>query len=155
MRTWTFPELHPQADGPWADEPDKAQWVDAATGYDCLIVRNRGGALCGYVGLPPGHWLHGVDYDDIAGIEVHGGLTFSSRCQEGAEDGPGICRVPEDGRPADVWWLGFDCAHYNDLCPAYLTVDVPGLFTEDAVYRDFAYVQAEIADLAGQLAQRN
>ena len=38
--------------GPWDNEPDKAQWIDEASGYDCLIVRGGGGALCGYVGVP-------------------------------------------------------------------------------------------------------
>ena len=39
--------------GEWTDEPDKLQWVDEATGFDCLIVRNSLGALCGYVGVSP------------------------------------------------------------------------------------------------------
>lgn len=162
IRTWTFPERRPATSGPWDDEPDKAQWVDEATGLDCLIVRNRLGALCGYVGLPPGHRLHGVDYydaEDAADLHVHGGLTFADRCQEGAEDGPGVCHVPEPGRPAEVWWLGFDCAHAGDLSPglqedlAKAGVDTSwrsGMFAD--VYRDFGYVQGQVTDLARQLA---
>ena len=149
VKTWTFPDVHPTSPGPWADEPDKVQWVDKATGLDCLIVRNGVGALCGYVGLPPGHPLHGKDYGeahDLADINVHGGLTFANACNESAKDGHGICHVPFPGRPADVWWLGFDCAHYMDLSPRYTH-----LVGETGTYRDVAYVRAECASLAGQL----
>lgn len=41
--------------GPWDQEPDKVQWLDEATDLDALAVRNAGGGLCGYVGVPPGH----------------------------------------------------------------------------------------------------
>src|SRR5262245_38842924 len=149
MRTWTFPEAHPSMDGPWSDEPDKAQWVDGATDLDCLIVRNHYGALCGYVGVPSGHPLHGVDYEtayERAEIDVHGGLTYAATCQDGKEKDWGICHVPEAGRPADVWWLGFDCAHAGDLIPKM------DLFSNAyGVYRNIAYVQAECAKLAEQI----
>lgn len=165
MKTWTFEEKRPKVSGPWDDEPDKAQWIDEATGLDCLIVRGPVGALCGYVGVPPEHPWHGKGYGGClnadcteefcwshspeAAISVHGGLTFSDSCQEGAEDGPGICHVPEPGRPANVWWFGFDCAHAFDLAPLMIQYGPnPG-----DVYRHFEYVQRECADLAKQLAE--
>lgn len=40
--------------GPWDDEPDKVNWVTKAW-YAGMIVRNHGGALCGYVGVPSKH----------------------------------------------------------------------------------------------------
>jgi hypothetical protein len=151
VRTWQFPEVHPPIAGPWADEPDKAQWIDSATGLDCLIVRSgSSGALCGYVGVPPEHPWHGL-YFDAVDVQVHGGLTFADRCEEWAEDGRGVCHVPEPGRPADVWWFGFDCAHAFDLAPAYEHRSPP-VFGRDDVYRDFAYVQAEVTQLAAQIA---
>jgi len=67
--------------GPWDDEPDKVQWIDKETDLDCLIVRNRGGALCGYVGVPPSHPWFEKGYDDVD-VSVHGGLTFSDTCNE-------------------------------------------------------------------------
>lgn len=67
--------------GPWDTEPDKAQWVDAATGLDCLIVRNRMGTLCGYVGVPETHPWFKTSYNDVD-VDVHGGLTFSDQCQD-------------------------------------------------------------------------
>lgn len=145
--------------GPWDDEPDKAQWVDEATDLDCLIVRNPFGALCGYVGLPPGHPHHGSEYDDVP-VEIHGGLTFAGECSEDRPEGYGICHVPAEGRPADVFWLGFDCAHAGDMTPSELGRAVEANFaypftdprTYGDVYRDFAYVTAEVTDLAKQLA---
>ncbi|HYJ33795.1 MAG TPA: hypothetical protein VE326_11300 [Candidatus Binatia bacterium] len=154
MRTYTFPERRPPAGGPWDDEPDKAQWIDEATGLDCLIVRNHFGALCGYVGVPPSHPWHGKDYDDVDAF-AHGGLTFAGACQEGAEDGPGICHVPEPGRPADVWWLGFDCGHYMDLSPGMLDSlpsDLREQIEAHQTYRTFDYVRGEVAGLAVQAA---
>jgi hypothetical protein len=158
MRTWTYPAGdRPAGAGPWADEPDKAQWVDEATGLDCLIVRQHAGALCGYVGVPPGHRLHGVGYPEVEDVSVHGGLTFSATCDEDADEGRGICHIPEPGRPADVWWLGFDCAHAGDLMPRYaetLTeLGGPDLF-EGYVYRNFDYVRSEVTRLAEQIGSR-
>jgi hypothetical protein len=134
--------------GPWQHEPDKIQWVDDATGYDCLIVRGPMGALCGYVGVPPGHPCHGADYADIKGdggyIEVHGGLTYADACDERAEEGAGICHVPFPGRPGDVWWFGFDCGHSYDLAPR------SEAFSGET-YRTVEYVRREASALAGQL----
>jgi hypothetical protein len=139
--------------GPWDNEPDKRVWIDDATGLDCLMVRNRWGVWCGYVGVPPGHRYHGVAYQDVD-VNVHGGLTFSDGCELGRPPEDGICHVPQDGRPDDVWWLGFDCGHYMDFSPRmeYLDRAIPGTsITKDTTYRDVAYVEAEVARLAAQL----
>lgn len=126
--------------GPWADEPDKMQWQDEKTGLPCLIVRNSqgSGALCGYVGVPPGHRLHGKLYNDrIEGapcgdscgddyhyqcridgaINVHGGITFSNACAAGMDESTHICHVAGPGEPDHVWWFGFDCSHAGDVSP--------------------------------------
>lgn len=145
-------------EGPWDGEPDKAQWVDAETDLDCMMLRNRMGAWCGYVGVPFEHKLHGADYDDV-NVDVHGGLTFASLCDEGhGEDA--ICHVPAPGRPADVWWFGFDCGHWMDVMPLMVEMekDIPifKAIAEDSqwrsVYRDFDYVVTEVTQLALQLA---
>lgn len=124
------------AAGPWDVEPDRLEWRDAATGMPCLIVRNHLGSLCGYVGVPPGHPFHGIDYagcalawacNDAKGerswdckhrpealVDVHGGLTYADRCNAPS----GICHVAKPDEPDDVWWLGFDCAHGGDVTPA-------------------------------------
>src|SRR5215471_6126536 len=81
-------------EGPWQTEWDKLQWVDAASGLDCLIVRNdHAGTLCGYVGVAEGHPAFGLHYDAASelappddegyrGLAVHGGLSFAGVCQE-------------------------------------------------------------------------
>lgn len=148
--------------GPWTDEPDKAQWVDPETGLDCLIVRNRMGSLCGYVGVPSDHVAYGKFYDDVP-VQVHGGLTYGDLCQESDEDGPspGICHVPLPGRPHDVYWLGFDCGHSWDLQPGLIDWERERGFDlpkhnwpgcPETKYRDLAYVVDEISSLARQLA---
>lgn len=151
-------------EGPWTSEPDKVHWVDAETDLDCLIVRNHFGALCGYVGLPPGHPLHGLDYSDDAVCEAdqssHGGLTYAGVCQEDKRgEGYGICHIPGPGRPADVWWLGFDCSHYRDLTPGLLALAAARGFTypftdprETDTYRDIEYVAEHVTALARDLA---
>jgi hypothetical protein len=74
-----------------------------------MIVRY--GQLNGYAGVKPGHPLWGVDYDDCElpyegearidmwRIEVHGGITWS-----------GTFSYMEE----DIWWIGFDTAHFGD-----------------------------------------
>lgn len=158
-RTWTFFDKSTfKTQGEWNDEPDKVQWIDEATGLDCLIHRGPSGALCGYVGLPPGHKFHGkgceevYSYDEDAGCsfpDVHGGLTFADSCAEEVRaDGGGICHIPEPGRPAEVWWLGFDCAHGGDFCPKY---DDKNDFQYSS-YKRLNYVKRQVAELAKQLA---
>lgn len=155
--------------GPWHGEPDKIQWTDEATGLPCLIVRNGGGALCGYVGVAEGHPFFGVEYNGCAGkscgesycdhapdhaVEVHGGLTFSGFCQEGEH---GICHVPAPGEPERVWWLGFDCGHFFDASPAYdaRCGDAYIFNGRDRTYRTVDYVRDECARLAAQLKARS
>lgn len=157
MQKWTYPTHHPPGDGPWRDEPDKVQWIDEETDLDCLAKRGPTGAWCGYVGVPPGHPWHGKDYDDLYDIQVHGGLTYANSCDEEIEDGWGICHIPEPGRPADVWWLGFDCAHYMDFCPRYDQMPtgdgktLGDVLKPMTVYRDLAYVVAQTILLATQV----
>jgi hypothetical protein len=59
-------------------------------------------------------------------FNVHGSITYS-----GDRDG--------------VFWYGFDCAHCDDLSPAYEHDFRSG------TYRDLEYVKAECAALARQL----
>lgn len=54
-------------DGPWTTEPDKLQFV-TETGLAGLVVRNPGGALCGYVGIDRAHPLYGIGYNEESPI---------------------------------------------------------------------------------------
>ena len=142
--------------GPWQDEPDKVQWRDEATGLPCLIVRNRMGAWCGYAGVSNGHPLFGESGDEIHSLDCHGGVTFTGHCQPEAET-DGICHLVEDGEDDHVWWLGFDCNHYQDHAPK-MRADSLNRGTDDywsnyEVYRDMAYVTDEVRELAKQLKE--
>lgn len=79
-----FPELDKKAwgDGPWVDEPDKVQFYDEETGFTCLIVRNHGGALCGYVGVPQTHPLYRKNYSDKVMVENVNDIQFNGNFLE-------------------------------------------------------------------------
>jgi len=48
--------------GPWHEEPDRVDFEHV--GFPCTVLRHStNGHLCGYVAVPPGHPLHGVEYD--------------------------------------------------------------------------------------------
>lgn len=133
---------------PWDNEPNRIYWVHERTGLPCLIKRGPMGALCGYVGVPAGHPLHGAFYDHVD-VNVHGGLTYSEACDGDPVDG--ICHLPAPGQPDDdVWWLGFDCARYRDVVPGLSHAGFSGL--GDETYKDVAYVRQEVLNLACQLA---
>lgn len=152
--------------GPWDGEPDRDEWLDAATGYACVASRNYSGAWCGYVRVPPTHPLHGMDYSG----QVPDSLTSAA---EKALDGPigkrGVMAVVsaalKDGmridslldvhgsityagelRDVEGHWFGFDCSHLHDMSPG---VD---WFDAFDIYRDLDYVKAECSSLARQLA---
>jgi hypothetical protein len=132
---------------PWLSEPDEWFGCDPDTGYATMILRNALGTLCGYVGVPEGHPLHGLPYHDwnatspeqeaISNIQVHGGLTFAGQHR----------RAPDEQR--DCWWFGFDCAHARDFVP-----NTPPQFefnNRGCTYRDMQFVKGQIASLASQL----
>ena len=83
--------------GEWENETDYASFK--YRGYPCTILRNRFGALCGYVFLGLDHpW---VDSEDEYCV-VHGGITFSKN---------------QSLNGIDYYVIGFDCAHSEDLIP--------------------------------------
>lgn len=155
-KQWTTIDKSTWERGPWDNEPDKAQWVDEATGLPCLIVRNNGGALCGYVGVSRGHPWFEQSYDESA--HVHGGLTFADKCRPGVDESSGICHIVAPGEDDAVWWLGFDCSHGGDISPAHdallRSIGHKPLgvcnWWETATYRDFPYVKEQCGHLARQ-----
>lgn len=83
--------------------PKKIENHWSCRGLDCLVIAYDLGHRCGYVKIPEDHFLYKVHYDHEKienFIDIHGGITFSDEMQ---------------GLPLEGWWLGFDCAHYNDL----------------------------------------
>lgn len=154
MRTWRSRHAHPPGPGPWADEPDGAQWVEHDV--DCLAVRNAwGGHWCGYVGVPPGHPWHGQDADDITALIHNGEVTWAAARHRFYR------REPGRPRPADLWWVGFHCHAYDELGPTreYRYRQRGGLagwpgddFADGLTYRTLRWVQREVAALALQVA---
>ncbi|MBB5431369.1 hypothetical protein [Nocardiopsis composta] len=113
---------------PWEHEPDEQTWTDPATGYTCRILRHPAmGHLCGYLHLPAGHPWADADPEDLADVEVHGGITYTTDGDDGG-------RV-----------VGFDCCHHADLVPAH---PFPG-----GVYRTADYVRGELGALAQAAAE--
>lgn len=123
--------------GPWNNEPDEIWWQDVTTGYSCLVRRNGMGALCGYVAIPQGHPWYNIHYDEIYGVDVHGGLTFSGS-REGFEN---------------TFWVGFDCGHWGDLIPGTNKYKDGGF--DEETYKTVAYVQEECARLCQQIKEKS
>lgn len=171
FRFWATKDRSDWLPGEWDGEPDKVQWIDPATGLDCLMHRGPSGHWCGYVGVAAGHPFHGKGYDEAIGecteectadwhighspnyaVEVHGGLTFADACADTKDESRGICHVAAEGRPAHVWWFGFDCAHCDDDGPRTQRDERYG-YGRNGVYRDLAYVKSEVDRLAAQIAK--
>lgn len=144
-----------------------------------LIVCDESGCKihrCGYVGVSQGHSLYGRGYGDPLPeitqeqvdsvelgdkspiliftatvnsdseskmrrsldilIECHGGLTYAA----GSETYP---------VSSDLWWFGFDCAHYNDQPIEH---GFRWLHHEGQV-RDLPFVEAECESIARQIKE--
>ena len=149
-KTYTTIDRKGWPSGPWDGEPDKVQWPDEETGLPCLAVRHhRNGHWCGYVGVPPGHPLHGKDAGDVS-FNVHWGVNFAEGCAPNADESRSICHVAAEGEPDHVWWFGFDCAHSGDAPPGEQMYR--GTRYDD-VYRTLDYVLRECKSLAAQIAE--
>ena len=136
---------------------------------DCLIVRAFShGGLCGYVGVPASSVLHGKEYGEIEGdFEVHGGLTFSDKCDPKEDPSTGICHTGDVANKC-VWWLGFDCSHSDDISPSYYNFFKERGLQHDSVsmeshkllnmgewrtYKNLDYVIKEVESLADQISK--
>lgn len=129
---------------PWLYESDIMAWTDVETGLKCLIRRVPGmGHLCGYVRIMRGHPFYGKDAQRIK-LEVHGGVAVARRVYDK--------RWMRRG-----YWVGFECAHLNDLVPMYKTskylnaiLGAPPMLAR-GTYRDMQFVYRETTHLAQQL----
>jgi len=154
---YIVPERRPARPGPWTFEADRLAWVDGNTGMHCVILRaERGGHLCGYVGVEIGHPLFGWDHRDIPpglGVHVHGGIGYSDLSDE---DGPEAVAVRQL-RIGDVddprWWFGFSCDQPSDLLPGAAAGgdDYRGAQPVGAVYRGEDYLLGQCTALAFRL----
>lgn len=121
-------------------------------GLAIVVKATDMGHRCGYVGVPEGHPLHGVNYDkaEDMGITAHGGLTYSDGC---GDDG-----MWHLGFDRGMWYLGFDCAHFGDAPDPDIVADewmpyAKRLFGEGHVWT-FEEVKAECERLAESILAR-
>lgn len=100
-------------------------------GYEWMIRHNGLGFRCGYVQIPSGHPWFKKHYHNID-VDVHGGLTFSDWL---------------DGN----YWIGFDCAHYNDAQDPDLPTEYESEhFFKSGVIRSQKYVREQCILLCDQ-----
>lgn len=135
-------------DGPWKNEPDIVSWIDPSTGYNCLVRRAvpELGNLCGYVAVDKDHPLYGKRWttdSEVYALNAHGGITHTDY-------------IPEEDTEF-LWWIGFDCAHADDLSPGLhkllMESKMPGTLSWQ-VYRDMDYVISEVESLAKQIKEK-
>jgi len=124
---------------PWLHEPDDLDFE--ADGLPCAMRRGRGGAWCGYVGVPPTHPLHGLPtnhplklpmswFERRRGFEGVGVFDLFLHAIEGkpldescaismALQVHGGITFADHGRTLrdGYWWFGFDCSHAGDYMP--------------------------------------
>jgi hypothetical protein len=143
----------------------------------CYIVKDTGSERrrhrCGYVEVPAGHPLHGVDYSEptrLIPVDKVEGVTLGAKSpllciSAGARafDGESIRRSPDvafdahggltysgSGYPvaSDGWWFGFDCAHSGDA-----QIDPDDRWPSGGVVRSEEYVVDECERLAAQISE--
>lgn len=119
-------------------------WTTEA-GLRAVIIATPMGHRCGYVGVSKDSPLYGLGYDDVY-ASVHGGLTYASRNN----------KYPVE---SDLYWFGFDCAHYDDKKDWSIMDEshkeiyrtLIDLAFEGSTIKDTAFCVAECESLARQL----
>ena len=165
-----IPDRRPYGEGPWENEPDRVAWTDATTGYACLILRQRNGALAGYVAIGSSHPLWCYERDAIPpelGITPHRGLDYAALCDQYEAPEVRICHVGHGQRAqqttplsadsdaaghADAWWFGFTCDKVGDLLPKGNSRNDKNREDGPRHYRDMNYVADQVVQLAGKLS---
>lgn len=181
LQVYHNPKRQPEQDGPWRNEADKVSWVDDATGFGCIMLRQEDGTLSGYVGVGLGHPLYGFEAEAVPlsiSSVVHGGVTYGQDCEvnrtelrakgKPRQERYTVCHVTRtrwvqdheevqttsDQFPhEDLWWLGFDTNHVGDLIPG----DPYHTPRKSDVYRDQGYVYEQcilLAECLKELADR-
>lgn len=127
-----------------------------ATGLPCLIVRNRFGALCGYVGVAEGHPLFGLSYSEVAPVSrpVAAELLDARGVLDLYDDELKACTVR-----IDVMLSAHGGITFADFCAdstneAELICHVPGPGEPDRVWW-FGFDCGHAGDLAPEMQARH
>jgi hypothetical protein len=108
-------------DGPWKNEANAYTGFYKDIPWAIIRVPNIG-HLSGYVVVPTEcHWR------DVKDLDVHGGITYGPQKDE-----------------EDNTWIGFDCAHPDDICPL-----MP--IKQHGTYKTKDYVLSQIHSFIDQL----
>ena len=165
---YVIEDHRPDQSGPWdAEAVDKLAWRDAATGLDCILLRQFNGIWGGFVAVPPSHPLYGFNADAIpaeASLSPHGGIDYAQECDEDDVEETRICHMrpprpigvmanyegPEARNETDdAWWFGFAADKPGDLVPFASMIQLPR--EEGETYRTVDYMYDETTKLACQL----
>ncbi len=134
---------------PWKNEPNIVSKMFKE--YHLLILRHFNSKhLCGYVGVPKNHVLHGKSDNweadkgsveqFISNLNVHGGVTYTGTLELRKS-------IEKELSEQDIiamqnfWYIGFDCAHLGDYT----------LWHTEGTYRNIEYVKEQITDLLVQI----
>lgn len=127
--------------------------------YLIAVAVNDLGYRCGYVGVPKGDPLYGMQYDDeiFDSVDAHGGLNFSD--------------TRKFVTPDDIWFFGFDCGHCGDAVDkmteegkAHLNREPPScynflleghIWTLDEVITESESLSNQLANLSKTIIQSN
>lgn len=164
--------------GEWDSEPDRVDFEHA--GFPCMILRvAHSGHLCGYVGVPAGHPLFGVSYNQESAL-LKEALEARKNRPIGAQPGMGILIALLGGKLEARPEVVFDChggLTYSGECSGRIC-HVPkdggpdkvwwfgfdcahcddmcpareNFFGDRQVYRNVEYVRRETERLAEQIA---
>lgn len=127
--------------------------------YLIAVAVNDLGYRCGYVGVPKGDPLYGMQYDDeiFDSVDAHGGLNFSD--------------TRKFITPDDIWFFGFDCGHCGDAVDkmteegkAHLNREPPSFYnflleghvwTLDEVITESESLSNQLANLSKNIRQNS
>lgn len=124
--------------GEWVEEADECRFEH--NGIQCKILRVYyvdadilfDGHLCGYCKIPSSHSDINVDYTENYDYKAYGGITYDS-----------VNKHLER-------WIGFDCAHSNDVVPSMNKVKDDSIIFHGS-YKNMKFVENECRNLAEQI----
>ena len=121
-------------EGPLVDDIKKYpenRYIFHFEGYTCTAKRMDGWNWNGYIELPLDHPDVGKDYNDVADVNVHGGLTYSKE---------------------NIF--GFDTCHALDLVPGHIVLYHIHPIWKGGSYKTLEFVREELRELAHQFKEK-
>lgn len=154
-------------------------WTTKA-GLRAVVLMTSMGHRCGYVGVPVGHPLHGIEYSqptealappaDDEPVGKRGAISILIAATD-----PDRLQSPEivfnvhggltysnnhadyPAQSGGLWWFGYDCAHHGDARSDDYIASIPEekrwLYQDGGEHRALAYCEAECESLAEQIVR--